>query len=89
MIDMQSFVAFFHKAKRTGLTITHKINRLPGENMISCWTVGKYVWMFAFSTKKIDTPVVPNRKVILALTTASTLCSQRSHFFQSAKLPRR
>jgi hypothetical protein len=46
------------------------------------------VRMFVLSTKETDTPIVPNRKVISVVTTASPLCSQRSHFFQSAKLQR-
>jgi hypothetical protein len=54
-----------------GLAITHEINRVSGENTISYSTIGKCVRMFALSTKETDTPVVPNRKVISVLTTAS------------------
>jgi hypothetical protein len=89
MIDLHSIVAFFHKAKWTGLAITHEINRVPGENMISYSTVGKCVRMLVLLTEETDTPIVPNRKVISVLTPASPLCSHRSHFFQSAKLSRR
>jgi hypothetical protein len=52
MIDLHSVVAFFHKAKWTGLAITREINLVPGENTISYSTVGKYVWMFILSRKK-------------------------------------
>jgi hypothetical protein len=35
MIDLHSVVAFFYKAKWTGLAIIQEINRVPGENMVS------------------------------------------------------
>jgi hypothetical protein len=89
MIDLYSVVTFFHKARWTGLAITHEIKRVPGENTISYSTVWKCVRMFVLSMKETDTLIVPNRRVISVLTTASPLCSQRRHFFQSTKLSRR
>jgi hypothetical protein len=80
MIGLHSAVAFFHTAKWIGLTITNKINRVPGENTINYSTVGKCVWMSVFSTKETDNHIVPNRKVISLLTAASPLYSQRSRF---------
>jgi hypothetical protein len=87
--DLHSVVAFFHGVKWSGLAITHEINRVPEENTISYSTVGKCVRMFVLSMNETDTPIVPNRKMISVLTTASPLRSQRSHLFQFAKLPRK
>jgi hypothetical protein len=58
MIDRHSVVAFFHKAKWTERAITHKINSVLGENIVSYSTLGKYVRMFILSTKETDTPIV-------------------------------
>jgi hypothetical protein len=89
MMDLHSVVAFFHIVKWTGLAIGHEINRVPGENMISDSIVWKHVRMFVLSTKETNTLIVQNRKVISVLTTGSPLGSERTHFFQSAKLSRR
>jgi hypothetical protein len=62
MIGLHSVVAFFQKAKWTVVSITHEINRLPGENTTSYSTVGKCVRMFAFSTKETDNAIVVNRR---------------------------
>jgi hypothetical protein len=86
MIDLQSVVAFFHRAKRTEFVIIHEINQVLGGNTLSDSTVGKYVWMFAFSTKEIDAPIVPESKIGFSPDGCIPLCSSRSHFFQSAKL---
>jgi hypothetical protein len=52
MTDLHSVVAFFHKAKWTGLAVTHEIHRVPGENAISDSTVGKYVGYLFYQQKE-------------------------------------
>jgi hypothetical protein len=46
MSDLHSVVAFFRKTKRTERAITHKINRVPGENTIRYATLGNYIRIF-------------------------------------------
>jgi hypothetical protein len=80
MIPLHSIVAFFHKAKRTILAITYKINRVLGEKIISSSTVGKYVWMFVLQQKKQRYPSSSDRMVISVVTTTSPLRSHPSLF---------
>jgi hypothetical protein len=56
MIDLNSVLAFFHKAKWTELAITHDINRALGENTINSSTVRKCVRMIVLSTKETAVP---------------------------------
>jgi hypothetical protein len=89
MIDLHFGVAFFHKAKWIEFTNTREINHVLGENTIGYSTVGKYVRMLPYQRKKQTLLYSPNQRVTSVLTTASRLCSLRSHFVQSAKFPRR
>jgi hypothetical protein len=52
MIDRHSVIVFFHKAKWTESAITHEINCMLGENIISYSTLGKYVRVFGLFTKE-------------------------------------
>jgi hypothetical protein len=56
---LHSVIAFFHKAKWTEMAITCEINAVLRENAIGYSTVGRYLRMFALSTKETNTSIVP------------------------------
>jgi hypothetical protein len=58
MSDRHSVVAFFHKAERTELTITHEINRVLRKNTIPYSTVGKHAREFFFGPKDKESFIV-------------------------------
>jgi hypothetical protein len=60
-----------------------------GKNIISYTTVGKHVRTFVLSTKETSIPVVPNRRVISVLTTASPLCSQEEPFLSVPQIAKK
>jgi hypothetical protein len=52
MTDLHSVVAFFQKAKWTGIAIAHETNRVPGENTIGHSTVGNVFGCLFYQRKK-------------------------------------
>jgi hypothetical protein len=89
MIDLHSVVAFFHKAKWTERAIKHEINRVLGENTISCWTLGKYVRLFVLSTKETDTPIVPESEGDFSLDDRIAIVLPEEPFHSVAELLQR
>jgi hypothetical protein len=57
VIDLQSVVASFHKAKWSELALMHEINCVLWQNPINYSTVGKDVRMFVCALRKPDAPI--------------------------------
>jgi hypothetical protein len=89
MIDLYSVIAFFHKAKWIERAITHEINRVLGKSTISYSTLGKYVRMFALSTKETDTPVIHESEGDFILDDRITLMLPEEPFHSVSGLRRR
>jgi hypothetical protein len=89
MIDLHSVVAFFHKPKWTERAIKHKIDRVLGENTISCCTLEKYVRLFALSTKETDTPIVPESEADFSLDDRIAIVLPEEPFHSVAELLKR
>jgi hypothetical protein len=89
MIDLPSVVAFFDKTRWTKRTVTHEMNRVLRENTLSYSTLGKYVRMFALSTKETDTPIVSESEGYFSLDDCITFVLSKEAFHSITKLLRR
>jgi hypothetical protein len=58
MIHLHSVVAFLHEAKWIELVITHEINRVLGENIISSSTIRTYVRILMSAAQESDTSIL-------------------------------
>jgi hypothetical protein len=75
--------------KWTERAITHEINRLLGENVISCSRLGKYVRIFVLSTKETDVPIIPESEGGFSLDGHIALVFSEEPFLSVAELLRR
>jgi hypothetical protein len=58
MIDLNSVVAFFHKAKWSELALRHEINCVLGENTINYSAAGKDDRVFVCASRRPDSLIV-------------------------------
>jgi hypothetical protein len=58
MIDLNSVVAFFHKAKWSELALRYEIYCVLGENAVNYSTAGKDVRAFACASRRPDSLIV-------------------------------
>jgi hypothetical protein len=89
MIDLHSFVAFFHKVKWAELAITHEISRVLGKNIISCSTVGKYVRAFVLSTKETNTAIVLESETSFSLDARISLVLSEEPFLSVCQIAKK